>query len=292
MASPVICALEAQALLGECPLWSAREQRLYWVDILAPALYRFDPASGENRSYPMPAHIGCFGLRQGGGFIVALRNGIFLTDAQGKIEQKLGDNPTDPALSRFNDGRVDRYGNFWAGTLWEPRDHKGGKLVRIKPDGEYAVMADDVMTSNGLAFSPDGRWLFHADTPNYVLYRYLLDAAGNPGKREVLRQFERGSGGRPDGAAFDSEGYYWCAMFDGGRVLRLDPASGETVDEIRLPLRWPTMLAFGGADLKTLYITSSREKRSAAELVAYPQSGNLLSVRVEVAGCIEPLFAG
>lgn len=292
MSYQVESVLNAQAHLGECAIWSEREQVFYWVDILAPALNRFDPATGENRVYPMPAHIGCFGLRENGGFIVALRNGIFLTDAEGNIEKQVGDNPTDHGKSRFNDGHVDLFGNFWAGTIWEPRDHKGGKLVRVKPTGECEVMAGDVLVSNGLGFSPNGKWMFHTDTPNHILYRYPLDENGNLGEREVLREFERGTGGRPDGAAFDSEGYYWTAMFDGGRVLRIHPETGETVDEIKLPVRWPTMVAFGGADLKTLYITSSRENRSAEELAEYPLSGNVFAVRVNVAGRPEPLYRG
>ena len=164
--------------------------------------------------------------------------------------------------------------------------------MRVTPEGASAVLAGDVLVSNGLGFSPDGKWMFHTDTPNHILYRYPLDAEGVPGEREVLREFERGTGGRPDGAAFDSEGYYWTAMFDGGRVLRINPENGEIVDEIKLPVRWPTMVAFGGDDLKTLYITSSRENRTEEELAEYPESGNIFAVQVNVAGRPEPRFRG
>lgn len=291
MNESLICVVRQPAELGECPVWSVREQVLYWSDILAGRLHRFDPASGVSSFLQLPEELGCFGLRQQGGFIVALRSGIYLLDAEGTLGPCLARNPSAIDLSRFNDGRVDPWGRFWAGTLWQPRDYNGGLLMCVDARHHARVMAGDVMVSNGLAFSPDRAWMYHSDTPNHVLYRYPLDAYGEPGLREVVRRFERGSGGRPDGAAFDSQGCYWSAQFDGGRVLRMAP-DGEVLAQIDVPTRWPTMVAFGGSDLRTLYITSSRENRSADELEAYPLSGCLFATRVDVAGCSEPLFAG
>lgn len=289
--SPVIrCALPAQAELGECPVWSVTEQALYFADILAPAIHRFDPVSGRHDQWQMPEHTGCFGLRAAGGFVAAMRSGVFLLDRNGCVERKVADNPTDPAKSRFNDGRVDPWGRFWCGTIWQPRDAKKGVLCRLDPDLSFRPVAGDVLVSNGVAFSPDGRWAYHSDTPNHVVYRYPLDPVTHEaGPREVLRQFPLGNG-RPDGAAVDAEGCYWSALFDGGRVVRLSPA-GETLLEIPLPVRWPTMVAFGGRDLKTIYVTSSRENRTAEELARYPQSGDLFAVEVDVCGRPEPLFA-
>ncbi|KAB8312147.1 SMP-30/gluconolactonase/LRE family protein [Erwinia endophytica] len=282
--------LAAQAELGECPVWSVREQALYFVDILAPALHRFDPRNGQHKVMPVAEHIGCFGLKEDGGFVAALRSGVCMLDSEGQIISRVAPNPGDAARSRFNDGRVDRFGRFWCGSLWEPQDRNGGTLCRLDENLLLTVQADDVKISNGLAFSPDSRWMYHSDTPNGVLYRYPMDEQGEIGPREVLRRFVQEQGGVPDGAAVDSEGFYWAAMFDGARVIRLNPANGEIVDEIPLPVRWPTMVAFGGEDLKTLYITSSREGRSAQELAEYPQSGDVFAVRVEVAGIAEPLF--
>ncbi|MCX8960504.1 SMP-30/gluconolactonase/LRE family protein [Erwinia psidii] len=282
--------LAAQAELGECPVWSVKEQALYFIDILAPALHRFKPHSGEHRIMPVAEHIGCFGLMEQGGFVAALRSGVCMLDSDGRIVQRIAPNPGEAARSRFNDGRVDRFGRFWCGSLWEPQDCNGGKLCRLDQHLNLTVQADDIMISNGLAFSPDSRWMYHADTPNGVLYRYPMDEQGEIGQREVLQRFVQPQGGAPDGAAVDSEGFYWAAMFDGSRVIRLNPANGDIVDEIPLPVRWPTMVAFGGADLKTLYITSSREGRTLAELAAFPQSGDVFAVRVAVAGIAEPLF--
>lgn len=282
--------LRAQTELGECPLWDTQQQVLWFVDILAPALHRFDPSSGEHQAWPVAEDIGCIGLREEGGLIAALRSGVCFLDEQGKIVRRIAENPGEAARSRFNDGRVDPFGRFWCGSLWEPQDRNGGKLCRVDENLRLTVQAEDVKISNGLAFSPDRRWMYHTDTPNGVMYRYPLDAAGEPGKRQVVRHFIQQQGGLPDGAAVDSEGFYWSAMFDGQRVIRLDPTSGDIVDEIPLPVRWPTMVAFGGSDLKTLFITSSRENRTAEELAQYPQSGDLFAVRVNVAGLPEPRF--
>jgi len=283
--------LALQAELAECPTWSAREQVLWCVDILAPAIHRFDPRSGALESFPQQEEVGCIGLREQGGVIAALRSGVWLLDEQGRPQRKIADNPGEAAKSRFNDGRVDPWGNFWCGSLWEPQDKNGALLCRVTPSLELEVKARDIKISNGVAFSPDRRWMYHSDTPNEVLYRYPLDEKGEPGEREIFRQFDA-AGGLPDGAAVDSEGFYWSAQFDGGRIVRIDPVSAQIVDEIALPVRWPTMVAFGGPDLKTLYITSSREDRTEEELARYPQSGDILAVEVEVAGMAEPLFPG
>lgn len=281
--------LPLQAELAECPTWSVREQVLWFVDILAPAVYRFDPASGALQRFPQREEVGCIGVREQGGVIAAMRSGVWLLDAQGQPQRKVADNPGVAEKSRFNDGRVDPWGNFWCGSLWEPQDKEGALLCRVTPELQMEVKAGDIKISNGLAFSPDRRWMYHSDTPHGLLYRYPLDAQGEPGEREIFRRFDA-NGGAPDGAAVDSEGYYWSAQFDGGRIVRVDPQTAEIVDEIALPVRWPTMVAFGGKDLKTLYITSSREDRTEEELARYPQSGDIFSVEVDVAGLAEPYF--
>ncbi|ADP13199.1 Senescence marker protein-30 [Erwinia sp. Ejp617] len=291
MAYQVENVLSVQAELGECPLWSVEQQVLWFVDIIAPALHRFNPSSGEHQVWPVAEDIGCIGLCKDGGLIAVLRSGICFLNYRGEITRQIASNPGDAPHSRFNDGRVDPFGRFWCGSLWEPQDRNGAKLYRVDNQLKLTEQADDIMVSNGLAFTPDRLWMYQSDTPHGVLYRYPLDAVtGEIGQREVFRRFDAQHGGSPDGAAMDSEGYYWAAMFDGGRVVRIDTRSGDIVDEIRLPVRWPTMVAFGGSDLKTLYITTSREDRSAEELAQYPQSGDLFAVRVAVAGLPEPLF--
>lgn len=284
--------LNAQATLAECPVWATDEQVLYWVDIVAPSLNRFDPATGHNQSWTLPENIGCFGRRHQGGFIAGLRSGIWLLDDNAQLKECLARPVEDTTISRFNDGRVDPWGRFWAGTIHEPRDRPAAQLFRVDREFNCTRLAGDIKVSNGLAFSPDKRWAYHSDTPNHVIYRYPLDPETGDivGDREVFHQFPFGKG-RPDGAAMDSEGYYWSALFEGGRIVRISP-EGNIVAEYPLPAPCPTMVAFGGADLKTLFITTARENRSQDELTRWPESGNIFALKVDIAGCPEPLFMG
>ena len=285
------CALDIRASLGECPVWSTAEQALYWADINAPSLNRFDPATGGNRVMPMPSSIGSFALRKRGGFIIALRDGLWLARPDGKLERRVVEAPYDPAHHRFNDGRCDPQGRFFSGTMNERRDAPSAALYRIDTDFAITEIFANLTISNGLAWSPDGRTMYHADTPALTINAFDFDAAsGMPSKRRVFARFEAETD-RPDGAAVDSEGCYWIAFYRGGRVVRLSPA-GKMLASFPLPAKCPTMCAFGGADLKTLYVTSARQQRDAEELARLPQSGGIFAMRVDVPGLPEPAFAG
>jgi sugar lactone lactonase YvrE len=161
-------ALDVRAELGECPQWCAAEQRLYFVDIKGKALHRFKPATGEHSTMAMPEEIGCYGFKKGGGFIAGFRSGLWLLDANGNCLEKLTDNPEDQRTSRFNDGRIDPAGRFLAGTIDEPKDGGKAHLYRYDRRG-LQVLASGLLTSNGVAFSPDGRTLYHADTPTFTV---------------------------------------------------------------------------------------------------------------------------
>lgn len=290
--TPFTSVLNAQATLAECPVWSVEEQVLYWVDILAPSLNRFDPATGDNSAWTLPEHIGCFGRRARGGFIAGLRSGIWFLDDQGQPTECIASPVSDTRISRFNDGRVDPWGRFWAGTLHEPQDRPAAELFRIDTDLTCHTISGDILISNGVAFSPDRRWAYHSDSPQQVIYRYPLDPESGAvtGEREVFHQFPPDSG-YPDGAAVDVEGCYWIAMFEGHRIVRFSP-DGEILAEYPIPVPCPTMCAFGGPDLKTLYVTSAREHRTEEELAQWPQAGNIFAMPVDVAGLPEPYFSG
>ena len=276
-------------LLGETPLWHAEQATLYWVDIPGKAVHALTPASGAHRSWPMPAEPGCIAL-SGDSLLVALRTGLVMLDTTTGHLAPVADAPYDTAKLRFNDGRCDAAGRFWVGTIYEPRDRQGATLFSVT----HCVLHDHAQpatVSNGLGFSPDNRTLYRSDTTSHTIFAYDFDLQrGTLGARRVVREFSQDKnnnyGGRPDGAAVDSEGTYWCAMFEGGRLLRLSP-QGEILREIALPVRCPTMLAFGGPDLRTLYITTARNNRSEAEIAQYPLSGYLLTVDVDVPGLPE-----
>jgi len=289
--SPFRCVLDVKASLGECPVWSAAEQALYWVDINAPSLNRLDPATGRNITMPMGESIGSFSLRRSGGFVVALRSGLWLARADGTPERKVADAPYDPAHHRFNDGRCDPAGRFFAGSMNEKRDANSASLIRLDPDFRVTRILDDMMVSNGLAWSPDGRTMYHADTPTHTIRAFDYDVtSGMPSSPRVFAQWN-GETDRPDGAAVDSAGNYWSAFYRGGKVVKLSPA-GAVLAEYATPALCPTMCAFGGADLRTLYVTSARQMREADELARLPQSGGIFALAVDTPGLPEPQFAG
>lgn len=299
-------ACEGTMLVGECPLWHPEEAALYWVDIEGRAVHRLDPASGARRLWHMESEPSALARHAGGGLLVALRSGIVHLDTAGQGTASQGTAsgaltplvpaPYDTATTRFNDGRTDPAGRFWIGTIYEPRDRQAAQMYCLDQGELRLVWSGGMTVSNGLGFSPDQRTLYHADTTAHRITRYAFDAArGTVAAPAVFQQFSTDKthnyGGRPDGAAVDSEGNYWCAMFEGGRLLRFAP-DGTLLDEIALPVRCPTMLAFGGADLRTLYVTSASYKRPQEELEAYPLTGRLLTLRVEVAGRAEPAYRG
>jgi sugar lactone lactonase YvrE len=295
MSEAIDVAFGEPMAVGESPLWDPAEACLYWVDIDGFAVHRLDPASGAHRSWSMDSEPSALGRHAGGGLVVARRSGFAHLDTASGALTPIAPAPYDTATSRFNDGRVDPAGRFWAGTMYEPRDRPAAEMFRLERGQVQRVWSGGMTNSNGLAFSPDGRTMYHADTTSHRIDRYDFDVAtGTVSNRRTFHSFSADKtapdyGGRPDGAAVDSEGAYWCAMFEGGRLLRFAP-DGSLLREVKLPLRCPTMIAFGGADLRTLYITSAGRKRPPQERAQYPLSGCVLSMRVDVAGPPEPLY--
>jgi sugar lactone lactonase YvrE len=280
-----------RALLGESPLWSVAEQALYFVDIKGRAIHRLVPETSDHRIVPVAEDIGCIGFWPGGGFIAAMRSGIWRLGADGSALAKLADNPEDQRVSRFNDGGIDPRGRLLAGTIDEPKDGGKAHLYRYDRHG-LSVLAGGLLTSNGVAFSPDGRTLYHADTPRFVVHAYDYDpATGAATNRRVFVQLSPSGDdrGRPDGAAVDAEGCYWTALYEGGRIRRYSPA-GELLAEHTLAARRPTMIAFGGPDLKTLFVTTASVDADAAEREAYPDAGCVFAMRVEVPGLPPTVF--
>jgi sugar lactone lactonase YvrE len=293
-AAAIEVAYDTPMQVGECPLWHAEEAALYWVDIEGFSVHRLDPASGEHRAWRMDSEPSALARHADGGLLVALRSGFARLDTDSGAVTQIAPAPYDTATTRFNDGRADAAGRFWVGTIYEPRDQQAAQMFCLERGKTRLVWSGGMTVSNGLGFSPDQRTLYHADTTTHRIDRYAFDLeAGTVAEAAEFKRFSTDKannyGGRPDGAAVDSEGNYWCAMFEGGRVLCIAP-DGTLLREVALPVRCPTMLAFGGADLRTLYITSASYKRSAEELAAHPLSGCVLSLRVDVAGRAEPAY--
>jgi sugar lactone lactonase YvrE len=282
---------DLQAQLGECPLWSVAEQVLYSVDIKGRQILRFDPATSAVTTLAVAEDIGCIGLAKGGGFVAGLRSGVCLLDDAGGIRERLADNPEDTRTSRFNDGMVDPAGRLIAGTIDESRQRGDARLYRYDRRGLVPI-SEGLMTANGTAFSPDGRLLYHSDTPRFTIYASDYDPVTGQahGTRVFARLEPQGDDrGRPDGAAIDVEGNYWIALFEGARVQCYSPG-GALLGEFPLPALCPTMVSFGGPDMATLYVTSARGGCDPDEINRFPNSGGLFAMRPGIAGLPKPLF--
>lgn len=281
--------LDAGALLGESPFWHAAEARLYWVDIEGRKIHRTDVATGSDEVTDLAEQVGCIAPRAGGGLVAALENGCALIDSWGAAPRPFGPAVlADKPEQRFNDGRIDAAGRLWVGSLTSDKTKSAAALYRLDPDGSLTEIFGRITTSNGAAFSPDGRIFYHADTPTHAIRAYNVNAAGTLGEGRIFHQFEHGNG-RPDGAAVDAEGCYWSALWDGWRIVRFSPA-GELIQTVEMPVQRPTMIAFGGADLQTAFVTSAGKNLTDEERKAQPHAGGVFTFRVDTPGLIQQLF--
>lgn len=284
----VDCLLRWDALLGEVPLWSARDRLLYWVDILAPALHGLDLATGTNRSWPMPEPIGAVAVHAQGGLLVALASGLSRFDPATGSLAPIQPIEADIATSRLNDGRCDRQGRFWVGSMDRSTPEGRGSLYRYDPDGTLHRMIGDIEVPNGLGFSPNGTTLHFCDSPTRRLTTHALDpATGALGPSRLFGESDRP--GVPDGAVTDADGCLWVAQFDGARVTRYTP-DGRVDQVIPLPVPRPTACCFGGDNLDTLFVTSARINLTAEVLREAPLSGSIFAIRPGVRGLPEPAF--
>jgi sugar lactone lactonase YvrE len=264
--------------VGESPTWDARTGDLWFVDILAPAVLclRHD---GRVDRYDMPALIGSLALCDSGRILVALQTGVHLFDPQTQTLSLLCDPDGGRADSRLNDGKVGPDGHFWVGTRDEGVPQTGnGRLYRVSPDGTFKEVLRGLNTSNGLAWSADGRTMFHSDSSQQFLQSFDFDpATGEIGPARRLTDFTNAEG-RPDGAATDVDGFYWSAGVIGGKLNRIAP-DGTITEVYQLPLSGPTMPCFGGPDLKTLFITTLYRAEDGTV-----EDGTIIAFDVDVAG--------
>lgn len=285
----VAVAIRAEALLGEGPLWHG--DRLRWVDILAPAIHVSDPATGADAATPAGELVAALAPRRGGGFVAAARSGLRALDAKG-LGAVLSAPIAEGAALRLNDGKCDRAGRFWVGSMALDSTPDAGALHRIDADGTARVMQAGLHVANGLGFSPNDRVLYLADSATRRIDRFDFDlAAGTIANRRPFIRFAEGEG-VPDGLTVDAEGGVWVALWDGWRVARYAP-DGALDRVVHLPVPRPTSCAFGGPGLATLYVTSARVRLSAAALAEAPLSGCVFAIDPGGAhGLPEPEFAG
>lgn len=282
------CIANVRAVLGEGPVWVEREQALYWVDIPEKRLFRWAEGEGA-RTIEQPVHLCSLAPRAGGGFIGAGYEG-FLALAPGGEVMPLGNPEPNLATNRFNDGKVDRNGRFWAGTMDRFEREASGSLYRLDPDLSWSRIDSGYRVTNGPAFSLDGRTMYHTDSALQRVYAFDLAEDGEASGRRVFLQFGEGDG-YPDGMTVDAEDCLWIAFWDGWCVRRFAP-SGERLEEIKLPVQRPTSCAFGGPDLDRLFVTSASRGLTPEELSVQPNAGGLFMTIAGVRGVAETSFAG
>ncbi|MBX3012250.1 MAG: SMP-30/gluconolactonase/LRE family protein [Caldilineaceae bacterium] len=283
--------VDIRALVGEGPIWDATKGVLYWVDILSSMVYEYDPATGENRGYHVGQHVGTVVPRASGGLMLALYDGFAAFEPATGAITLLADPEADLPGNRFNDGKCDPAGRFWAGTMAYQDQSTQGSLYRMDADHSVHKMLGDIGISNGIVWSLDRKTMYYIDSMvNTVRAFDYDDASGAIGNGRVIIRTD--GLGLPDGMAIDAEGMLWVAHFGGSAVRRWHPATGEVMATIPLPASQITACAFGGPDLATLYITSAANGFDAAALAREPLAGSLFATKPGVKGVPTFAFAG
>jgi L-arabinonolactonase len=285
------CAAQRFNKLGEVPVWDVAEQALYWVDIEGRALQRLHPETGEVRVWNLPERIGSFALRRRGGLVCAFESGFAFFDPQSGHIDWIARPEAHLRGNRFNDGKCDRMGRFWAGTMDDSLSAHTGALYRLDPDLSVHKMESGIGISNSLAWSPDNRRFYFADTLDREIRVYDYDhETGAIGNRRLFAS-TIADPGNPDGSTIDEEGYLWNAQWNGWRLVRYAP-DGSVDRVVELPVEKPTSCMFGGPDLSTLYVTTAIWDIQGEALDKQLWAGALLALNVGSRGLPEPRFAG
>ncbi len=293
MSINIECVVDSRSELGEGAVWDARDQCLWWVDIMGELVHRFDPETGEDQSWPVGEPVGCLAVREQGGLILATKTGFHAFDPATGQKTAIIDPEADAAVNRFNDGGTDRQGRFWAGTMQQTGERQQvGSFYRFDPDRSCQKMLSDFWVTNGTAFSPDGRTMYVADTGATVRTIWAFDyntETGVPSNRRVFFD-THGTDSRPDGATVDADGGYWYAGVGGWQVVRITP-EGKLDRVIEVPVEKPTKPMFGGKNLDVLYLTSLSQGLDPER--EQPQAGSLFAITgLGVTGVPEARFAG
>lgn len=288
------CVWDAKAILGEGPLWVAREQAIYWVDIKQCLLHRLCTVTDQRRSWHIPEQLTAIAPRKNGGFVGTLRDGFALLEIPQLGEtvniKKLAEPEKDIPENRFNDGKVDSKGRFWAGSMDDGESASSGKLYRLDSDCSWHTCDDNYIITNGPTFSPDGKTLYHTDTLDRKIFAFDLANDGSLTNKRLFIQFDEDSG-FPDGMTVDEEGCLWVCHFFGWGISRISPA-GEIIGRIKMPVSNITSCTFAGDQLNTLYITTARKGLSEEQLAAQPLAGGLFRFEPGVRGLPPTSFAG
>ena len=261
----VDCVCDAKAILGEGPYWDVIDQRLYWVDIKGKLIHRFDPETGRDETWPTPEVIGSLAVRAKGGLIVALRSGLYFYDLISGETAPVALPSAHPSHNRFNDGKVDRQGRFWSGSMDDLEKEPSGGLFRLDTSLNCDQLVDQITISNSLCWSPDSRTLYYSDSTQRTVWAWDFDPdSGQISNRRVFINL-LSDDGVPDGATIDTEGYFWLSVWGAWEVRRYDP-EGRLDRTVRMSVQQPTCPMFGGKNLDVIYVTSASKGLTEKQL--------------------------
>jgi len=283
--------LDCQNHHGEGVFWNPVDQRVWWTDIHGQIIWAFDPVSQVSQSFAMPSAVCCFAPRQHGGLIVAFADRVSFYDLDTGVEQLICEFEPHNPETRLNDGRVDRQGNFVVGGMNEVSGKADSSVIRVSQDGTVCTLIEDVACANSICFSVDGKQMFFTDSPDRQIQVYDYDPQAKSLAAPRLHADFKHMSGLPDGSCIDSEGGVWNAVWEGNCVVRIGP-DGNIDQIIDVPVWKPTCCAFGGAELDTLYITTSCLMSSSERIAREPGSGGLFAFKPAVRGKTDQPFAG
>ncbi len=281
------------AKLGEGSLWDERTQLLYWVDIQRNQVYAYNPETHSNLGYDVKEHVGTLVFREKGGLMLALKNGFARLDLQTGAVEKITDPESHLPNNRFNDGKCDPQGRFWAGTMSYSFESGAGSLYCLDHDYTVTKKTENVTISNGLVWTKAQDMFYYIDSRAYTIAAYDYDPpSGAISHIRNIKEFPPEEGG-PDGMAIDAEDHLWVALYGEGKVIRVDPQTGETVFQVLVPhAPEVTSCAFGGKDWDDLYITTAASKMTDADWETHPHSGGLFRAKVPFHGVPSARFQG
>lgn len=283
MLGQVELILDAKATLGEGPVWDEQAGKLYWVDIEKKQMNVFDPKTKQNVVTGFDQYVSAVALRESGGLVFAMQHGFYFMDAEKSEPTLITDPERHLPNNRFNDGKCDPLGRFWAGTMSMHNEAAAGTLYCLGTNRKVRAMISGVSVSNGLAWSPDGRTMYFIDSPTKQVVAFDFDATGEIRNRRIAVNIPEGEG-VPDGMTMDEEGYIWVAQWGGYKVSRWNPNNGKRLDEIDVPAAHVTSCTFGGEQLNELYITTARTGLDDHALAEQPFAGGLFRIKTGVKG--------
>jgi sugar lactone lactonase YvrE len=277
------CIQAANAMVGEGPVWDAERRALWWIDIRLKRILLYSPEHGQIGQWWMPSQVFCINITTQNQLLVALEDGLYFFHPETGELDRHGNLVHGPGTTRFNDGKVDPAGRLWIGTRDLDHSTPTGVLYILHPDGSFQSRLSGIKGSNGLGWTADGSKMFYTDSRRKVIWSFDYHAeTGELSRQQVFTTIED-DGASPDGLSVDMDGCVWSALFGGSAIIRFDP-KGKEIDRVRVPVTYPTSCAFGGPEMRTLFVTSESFQLPTRSLIDAPLSGGLFAIETQTVG--------